>query len=288
MSMFNYVKEHLRVSHKKDPGEGHVTGGTEAVEQMRWNLAALSALMLTDSGELYMLRMTADGREYVYDRNEIMPEYRQIMDTMVKAREVDVEVYYGCWNCCGALELLNEHFEDIFDDSDDDPEDEKLDWDGVFYSRWDKYDGGEHPGDLRAYGIRDGKTYHGFVSSEAVAAVPDGEWSGIGNLSGFTGDLRKNPKPATPELLEACRVLAGFCDKEPELDPMKNEFYFYDFTIRSAEEGSRFMGALKTVRNMAEDFSILGGLVDVSSPDARVMAIDCSDEGDFTITIDQV
>ena len=279
MSIFYEIKEHLHFEGKEN---NMVTGASICADVMQFQLASLASLILIDEAEIYALSLTADGKEYSFEGEEITPEYKKILAALCESENVDIEVEYsftcranGTCDNVGPFEMMK-----VFEERD--PE---YDWSNVFYSAWNKADCNDGCGTLVAYGINNGKTYSGTVPFDKVDHIPEGKW--ICQDSPIYASIKKNGD--VDGFFAACRKFSAFCDEDDlgfsEIDDCE-EFYLSNLTINSDEEVHRFIDHLNAIRKFnLVDFGLLANLVDCSQKDARLMMIGEDENGEFSISV---
>ncbi len=279
MSVAYNIMEHLTV--KKTDDDNY----SLPVEIMNGQLAALAALIVKDEAEVYKMKLVADGIEYGYSGDEVIPAFKQVIQTMSSAKEVDISIYYNylwrsgwkMYELVGPFVLMN-----FFDD----PGEEDVT--DVFYSAWNNAEG-EGPGNLVAYGRHNGKEYSGLVDFEQVSAIPEGKWEEQRSTVVMDTEESFDAKDY-PELLGICRELADMgVDSALNIEEGRT-FYLNNVTINTAEQRVRYQELLKMLVAVAPegvDLYIDGPFLDSSGADARLMTVEY-DGKDLIIKVAEV
>lgn len=300
MSVNYDIKEHLRFEGRKI---GENCGAEICADVMRRQLAALAGRTLLDQAQIFRLRMTADGRDYVFSGEEITPEYKAILTALDRATDVDLVVDYHCiWRGDGG------NYDDLgpfaLMSLLEDPEKE-IDLTNVFYSVWNSdrsYYG--KSGILRAYGSKAGQTYHGevpfepvdyegdlpFVAREQAEHAPTGDWRG-GN-SPLVASFKKNEGADLSAFIAACNEFTAICDKEDlqytNYDDVI-EFRLNRVNINSDRDVQCFLDLLKELKKEATGgFSLIAEFVELSRNDASLMVIEEDEQGEFVVRLARV
>lgn len=280
MSVFYEIKEHLQVK-RNEENVDDITGAGDALQAMQGQLAALAALMLAgDDSIRFKLRLTADGKTYICEGKEVMPEFKTILDVLPNAAEVDLEAAYGythhggwaMYDLVGPFPLMKL----LGDYKSDDPY-----WDGIFYSAWNNADCNEDAGCLVAYGKKDGKVYRGQLSGKIAASLPDGDWN-----EWMSSSLYALGDPKDAAFVDACEALADYFGEDLQLDE-DGEYYLNSFPLHNDAEARRFFELMTEVKQRASEFSLIAALADTSHPDAQLADIEETDDG-FVLRVTQV
>ena len=280
MSVAYSIMEHLKVKKTDD------SNYSLPVEIMNGQLAALAALMVMDEAKVYRMKLIADGVEYGFSGDEVTPAFKQILQIMSDAKEIDFSIdYHYLWRAGWQMYELVGPF--VLMNFFDDPGEEDVS--DVFYSAWNNADCDEGPGKLVAYGKHNGKEYSGLVDFEQVSAIPEGKWEEQRSTVIIDTDESFNAE-AHPELLGICRELANM-SRDSILDVDDGlTFYLNNVTIDTAEQRTRYEELLKQLVTAAPedlDLYIDGAFLDPFGADARLMTIE-HDGKDLIIKVAEV
>ena len=280
MSVAYSIMEHLKVKKTDD------SNYSLPVEIMNGQLAALAALMVMDEAKVYRMKLIADGVEYGFSGDEVTPAFKQILQTMSDAKEIDFSIdYHYLWRAGWQMYELVGPF--VLMNFFDDPGEEDVS--DVFYSAWNNADCDEGPGKLVAYGKHNGKEYSGLVDFEQVSAIPEGKWEEQRSTVIIDTDESFNAE-AHPELLGICRELANM-SRDSILDVDDGlTFYLNNVTIDTAEQRTRYeelLNQLVTAAPEGLDLYIDGPFLDPFGADARLMTIE-HDGKDLIIKVAEV
>ncbi len=275
MSVSFDIKEHLQVR-KKDADDI-----STPLSIMRGQLTALAALMLIDRAEIGELKMTADGVDYSFSGNHPSLKFKKLFSVMADAKDVDLSVRYSysssvswqMYQMVGPFPLME------YMNHPDEGEKESLS--DVFYSAWYCADG-SCPGELAAYGTRNGKTYSGAVDLEQVSSIPGGEWDEL-TMPMLIEANNSLDAASDPKLGEVLRDLAGM-GHDTDLFYYNNCFNLYlnNLDISSDEKTARLTELTHQLVSLAPEDAgvrICGAFVDLSGDDARMLTIDYNENG---------
>ena len=270
MSVSFQVKEHLQV--KKNDADDEST----PLDIMRGQLLALAAVMLIGRAEIAELRMTADGVGYSYRGNHPSLKFRKLLSVMANSKDVDLSVCYSysssvSWSMYGMVGPFP-----LMKYMKNPCEGEKKSLSDVFYSAWYCADG-SCPGELAAYGTRNGKTYSGEVDLKQVTSIPGGEWDEL-TMPMLIEANDSFDAASDPKLGEVLRDLAGM-GHDTDLFYYNNCFNFYlnNLDISSDEKTARLTELTHRLVSLAPEDAgvrICGAFVDLSGDDARMLTID--------------
>ena len=274
MSVSFNVKEHLLV--KKEATDKP----SSPLIIMQGQLLSLAALMLIDEAEIRDLKMTADGVSYAFRGSHPNHEFSKLLSVLLKAKDVEISVYYAytCRFTSSMFDLVGPF--PLMDYMKDPDETEKEFPSCVFYSAWYSADG-DVPGELVAYGTRNGKRYSGTVDLKQVSSIPGGTWDELYMPTVVTANASFDAA-SNPALGEVLRDLAGMgCGTELDYDDGLN-FYLNNLDISSDEKVARFTELTRRLVSIAPEevaVRICGAFVDLSGDDVRMLTIDYGKDG---------
>ena len=269
MSVSFHVKEHLQVK-KNDTDDV-----SNPLNIMQGQLISLAGLMLIDEAEIQDLKMTADGVDYTFSGDQPDPGFRKLLSVMMETRDIDLSVDYSyIWRGTGSLyDQVGPFLLMKFMENPGKGEKESLS--DVFYSAWYCADG-SCPGELAAYGTRNGKTYSGEVDLKQVTSIPGGEWDEL-TMPMLIEANDSLDAASAPQLGEVLRDLAGMgCDTD-FYDDDGLELYLNNLDISSDEKRMRLTELTHRLVSLAPEDAgvrICGAFVDLSGDDARMLTID--------------
>ena len=274
MSVYFNVKEHLSISQPRfDPDGCTVPYDLSAI--MRGQLAALGALNLLGEGGLYSLHLVADGKAFDITEDRIDETYKAALAAMFDAKtlELTVDYYYessvgwAMYDLVGPFPLA-EYLKEIGRD----------DLKGIFYSAWHHADSGDGPGQLMAYGEKNGTFYHGEIDYAEVPEIPAGLWDSA-DTAVVVEPEHFDPE-AHPEVVEACKVFMTLSDEVYLVTDGGLDFCLNSISLDSPEKGKRFLEAMTRLKAlMPDDFCMMADFVDISGPDPRMMSIKETETG---------
>jgi hypothetical protein len=178
--------------------------------------------------------------------------------------------------------------------------------DGLFYCVYSNADCGNGAGTVYAYGKRNGFLYTGVVPFAEVDKIPDGDWYAPQTAIACEVDAQEGRDMAAIE--DVCRQLCRFsqeaftkddadaCDRlnkdygiiSRQLDVSKNSIAFYTnfLRIKNDDELKEVMKLVARLIDLTDgECGLIGELVDISGPDARVLHFDVEANGEYILKI---
>ena len=275
MSVSFNVKEHLLV--KKEATDKP----SSPLIIMHGQLLSLAGLMLIDEADIRDLKMTADGVAYEFRGSRPDRKFRKLLSVMIEARDVDLSVHYSYFSRVSRSSMYDLVGPFPLMDYMKDPDETEKEFPScVFYSAWYSADG-DVPGELVAYGTRNGKRYSGTVDLKQVSSIPGGTWDELYMPTVVTANASFDAA-SNPALGEVLRDLAGMgCGTELDYDDGLN-FYLNNLDISSDEKVARFTELTRRLVSIAPEevaVRICGAFVDLSGDDVRMLTIDYGKDG---------
>lgn len=280
MSVAYSIFEHLKV--RKNTEDDY----SIPVNIMVGQLASLAALMLSGEANIYSMKLVADGKEYAYQGDELTPGYKQILDAMSDAKEIDFSIDYHYLRRAGwqMYELVGPFpLMDFFDN----PGEEDVS--DAFYTAWNNADCEDGPGKLVAYGEHNGKVYSGLVEFEKVESIPEGTWDEQNTPVIIDTDEDFDAQNC-PELLKACQDLADMASDYVLDCGAGLTFFLNNITIKTAEQRERYVELVQHLAEVVPDeigCTIDGAFIDYSKENVRLMTIE-HDGHDVVIKVAKV
>lgn len=168
MSVYYDVREHMVIS---DPDEGYDYAGI-----LRGHLALAGALMLCGEVKYCDIKLVADQKTYLFNETKVTQALHDIMDALDGAQKIDLRICWKYrwtgWNSIADLASANTMCSQLhtIDEEDEIPE-------SVFYCCYVEADCDDSIGGAEAYGVWNGKRYHGALECCSIEQLPEeGTW----------------------------------------------------------------------------------------------------------------
>ena len=168
MSVYYDVREHMVIS---DPDEGCDYAGI-----LRGHLALVGALMLCGEVRYCDIELVADQKTYQFHETKVTQDLHDIMDALDETQKIDLRICWGyrwtAWNSIADLASVKTMCSQLHTID----EEGKIS-ESVFYGCYVEADCDDGIGSMQAYGVWNGKRYHGDLEFHPVENLPEeGTW----------------------------------------------------------------------------------------------------------------
>lgn len=294
MSVYYNIKEHLVI----EDTEKH----SAVLDNIRYRLSLMAAWTLQHRGNVYDLTLIADGKTFSFKSDILSPKFQEALDALNQASAVEIISNIGFESSAmetdpspfGLMEYLNE---EIKEDPDY--------LNGLFYCVYNNADFGD-AGRVSAYGKKNGILYTGAVPFAEVDKIPDGDWYAPQTAIACEVDAKEGRDLAA--IADVCRQLCRFSqeaftteDEDAQGRLAENygittgqlavseesvALYTNYLRVSSDEELKEVMQLVAKLIDLTDgECGLIGELVDLSGPDARILHFDVEANGECTIQI---
>ena len=272
MSVYYDIKEHLVIEDTKKHWY--------ELDLISWSLALMGAWLLNNRGKIHSLRAVADGAEYTFSGDKMTEAYHDILNAINQAKTLDITWDYGFSASApfvnpGPFDMM-EHLSDTYEESPDFLE-------GLFYSAYNHADCGVGAGIVVAYGMKDGVMHSGELPYVSAAGIPDGNW--YAREATVVFDLEDATGMDVAKIEEICREMTRF-STDDTLDVRDGGvcFFLNNLSVKTDAELKQFMQLYAQLMVLTNnECGLMGELVDLSGPDARILRFDVNADGTYTL-----
>ena len=280
MSVVYSINETLKITN-----EGYYE---HVVETVRFQYTLLGALMLNNDAEVFEMNLKADGKEYSFSGEAVTPEFKELLDAMSAATEIELSASYEYWWRAG-YEHMNigpfpvcELIEGMLEESDIEAKD-------FFYTMYNSADSEPGFGILTAFGEKDGKQYCGIVELKEMEDVPvDGEWYAADTL--ICCEVEDLSEVNADEVIAACRAFDEI-GGEYSLEANEKGISFYlnhTEALKSRSDFERFAELYLNLYHTVYDGPGMGSdlqFMDTAGAVPRLLEWDINIDGSYTVKI---
>lgn len=295
MSVYYDIHEHLVI---EDTGKYPVE-----VSNIHYRLSLMAAWVLQRRGRMSDVTIIADGEKFRFTGDILNARYQEAMNALASSDSVEVISDFGFSSSAmgddpGPFELMKYLDQEIKADP------EYLD--GLFYCVYNNADCSDDAGIVRAYGKKNGVVYTGTVSGVETNRIPDGNWYAPQTAIVCQVDVKEGRNMAAIE--EVCSCLSRFSQQaftkedEEALSRLAEKFGITSKQLTASEDSIDFCTNYLRVKNDDElkevirlyarlidltegECGLIGELVDLSGPDARIVHFDVEANGEYTIKL---
>lgn len=295
MSVYYDIKEHLII---EDTEKYSVE-----LDNIHYRLSLMAAWTLQHRGNVVALTLIADGKTFSFGNDILNSKFQEALDALDQASSVEIisDISFSSRaqetdpSPFGLMEYLDEEIK----------EDPGY-LDGLFYCVYNNADCGNGAGTVCAYGKRNGLLYTGVVPFAEVDKIPDGDWYAPQTTIACEVDAEEGRDLAA--IADVCRQLCRFspetltkgdedaCDRLKEdygiasgqLDISEDSVFFYTnyLRIRNDNELKEVMQLVAKLIDLTDgECSLIGELVDISGPDAKILHFDVDANGEYKLKI---
>lgn len=294
MSVYYNIKEHLII----EDTEKHLV----ELDNIHYRLSLMAAWTLQHRGDVIDLTLIADGKIYSFDSDILNSKFQEALDALNQSRSVEIISNISFSSSAqetdpspfGLMKYLDEEIK------------ENQDYlDGLFYCVYNNADC-EGAGMVYAYGKKNGVLYTGDVPFAEVDKIPDGDW--YAPQTAIACEVEAEEGRDMAAIADVCRQLCRFSqetftedDKDVlrrlaenygiasgQLDISEDSVAFYTNYLRISndDELKEVMRLFAKLINLTDgECGLIGELVDISGPDARILHFDVAANGEYTLQI---
>lgn len=261
------------------------------VGAIRFQYTLLGALMLNNDAKVFELNLKADGKDYSFSGEAVTPEFKELLDAMRSAIEIELNASYEYWWRGGYANMnigpfpVCELIEDMLKEGDVEAKD-------FFYSMYNSADCEQGYGILSAFGEKDGKQYCGVIEAKVVEELPeDGEWYAADTL--ICCEVEDLSEVNADEVIAACRAFDSI-GGDYTLDANENgiDFYLNDVKpLGCREDFEKYidldLGLYRTVYDgpgMGDNLQF----IDESGTIPRLLELEINIDGSYTVKMASV
>lgn len=298
MSVYYEIKEHLVI----EDTEKH----SLELGNIHYRLSLMAAWTLQHRGSVIDLTIVADGEKFRFTDDILNTRYQEALYALYKANSAEIICDYGC--SVRAMESDPTPFE-LMSYLDEEIKENPDYLDGLFYCVHNSADCGNGAGIVCAYGKKNGVLYTGAVPFVEVDKIPDGDWYApqtaiaceveaqegrdlaaiadvCSRLCKFSQEtFTKDDEDAQSRLAENYGITSG------QLDISGDSVAFYTnfLRIKNDDELKELMRLYAKLIELTDgECGLIGELVDISCPDARILHFDVEANGEYTLQISTV
>ena len=295
MSIYYEICEHLII----EDTEKHNT----ELCNIHYRLSLMAAWILQNRGAMGDLTVIADGEKFCFSRDILNSRYQEALNALYQAKSVEIIADYGC--SVQAMETDPTPFE-LMRYLDEEIKEDPENLAGLFYCVYNNADCGSGAGNVCAYGRKNGVLYTGGVPFVKTDRIPDGNWYAPQTAIACEVEAQEGRDMAAIE--DVCRQLCRFSQdaftKEDEdalnrlaenygitsgqLEVSKDAIAFYTnfLRVKNDAELKELMQLCAKLINLTDgECGLIGELVDISGPDAKILHFDIEATGEYTIEI---
>ena len=294
MSVYYDIKEHLVI----EDTEKH----SMELGNIHYRLSMMAAWTLQHRGCFGKLTIIADGEKFSFSDDILNTRYQEALDALYKATSAEIICDYGC--SVRAMEADPTPFE-LMKYLDEEIKEYPGYLDGLFYCVYNNADC-EGAGMVCAYGKKNGVLYTGAVPFAEVDKIPDGDW--YAPQTAIACEVEAEEGRDMAAIADVCRQLCRFSQEtftkddedvlsrlvesygitSGQLDVSKNSIAFYTnfLRIKNDDELKEVMQLVARLIDLTDgECGLIGELVDISGPDARVLHFDVEANGEYILKI---
>ena len=297
MSVYYDIKEHLVI----EDTEKH----SLELGNIHYRLSLMAAWTLQHRGSVIDLTIVADGEKFNFTDDILNVQYQEALDALYKAKSSEIICDYGC--SVRAKEAAPAPFE-LISYLDEEIKENQDYLDGLYYCVYANADC-EGAGMVCAYGKKNGVLYTGPVPFAVVDKIPDGDW--YAPQTAIACEVEAEEGRDLVAIADICRQLCRFSQEtftrnaedaksrlaenyvitSGQLDISENSVAFYTnfLRIKNDDELKELMRLYAKLIELTDgECGLIGELVDISCPDARILHFDVEANGEYTLQISAV
>ena len=295
MSVYYEIKEHLVI----EDTEKH----SMELGNIHYRLSLMAAWTLQRRGCFGNLTIIADGEKFSFTKDILNTRYQDALNALYKAKSAEIICDYGC--SVRAMESDPTPFE-LMSYLDEEIKEDPDYLDGLFYCVHNSADCGNGAGIVCAYGKKNGVLYTGTIPFVEVDKIPDGDW--YAPQTAIVCEVEAEEGRDLAAIADVCRQLCRFSQEtftkvdedaqgrlaenygitSRQLDISEDSVAFYTNYLRISndDELKEVMRLFAKLIDLTDgECGLIGELVDISSPDAKILHFDVEANGEYTIQI---
>ena len=174
------------------------------------HLLKLGAEIIDDNARIHEIQIIADDNKKEFSGETITKDYQELVRAVKEAASVEAVLDYDYWQKGGFTiangKIIWDESADLFDMAEYISKLDDEQRDGLFYSLYNHADCSETPGQLAAYGEKDGRLYTGDIENKTIDELPDGVWYSHVTAVVYDEDNVKNIE----EVASICEAMTKF------------------------------------------------------------------------------
>jgi hypothetical protein len=276
VSIYYEILEHLVI---EDTEKHHVE-----LSDIRYRLSLMAAWVLQRRGSVGELTIIADGETFSFKNDILNSRYQVALDALYKAKSVEVISSIGC--STRAMEADPTPFE-LMQYLEEEMKENQDYLDGLFYCVFLNADCSDSAGNLCAYGKKGNILYTGEVPFVEVERIPDGHWTTP--LTAVVCELDETEGLDLSAIETVCRELCQFSEDNILENPSPWIPFRYNMQNLHIQNDEQMKAFIKLYAKLIEltdgECGLIGELVDISDPDAKLLHFDVEANGEYTLQI---
>jgi hypothetical protein len=230
------------------------------------------------------LTIIADGEKFSFTKDILNTQYQDALNALYKAKSAEIICDYGC--SVRAMESDPTPFE-LMRFLEEEMKENRDYLDGLFYCVYLNADCSDSAGTLCAYGKKGNILYTGEVPFVEVERIPDGHWTTP--LTAVVCELDETEGLDLSAIEAVCRELCRFSDDNILKNPspwIPFQYNMQNLHIQNDEQMKAFIKLYAELIELTDgECGLIGELVDISDPDAKLLHFDVEANGEYTLQI---
>ena len=295
MSIYYEIREHLII---EDTEKHNIE-----LCNIHYRLSLMAAWILQSRGAMGDLTVIADGGKFCFSHDILNSRYQEALDALYQAKTVEIIADYGC--SVRTMETDPTPFE-LMRYLDEEIKEDPEQLEGLFYCVYNNADCGSGAGCVSAYGKKNGVLYTGAVPFVKTDRIPSGNWYAPQTAIACDVEAKEGRDMAAIE--DVCRQLCrfsqdaftkededtlrrleekyGITSRQLEISEDNIALYTSYLRIKNDDELKDVMRLFAKLINLTDgECGLIGELVDISGPDAKILHFDIEATGEYTIEI---
>ena len=280
MSVYYDAREHFVIS---DTDEGY-----DYVGLLRGHLAMVGALMLC--GDVYSCNICMDTyqKKYHFKGTRVNGDLHDIMDALDDAQKIDLRIsWHYRWSAWSGISDLAGYSSVSNPLAEADQED--LIPEPVFYSCYVEADCDDSIGGAMAYGVWNGKRYHGSLEYRPIDQLPeDGLWrtpqtAVVWDVDWPEGADRKR-------ITEVAEELSTLSDADTiSIDEESISLFINNLLLHDKKDLEKYLALCAELNELTNgDCFFVEELEDVSSLNPRILKMELTEDANWKFQIAEV